>query len=580
MNNTQVNVIDDTIKRIGRITSFQSTDGEPRVQYNIIEWLQDLSPSFERINGELITENQYKQLKTIHSQWIQYLIDNYYASVMNVSRRLSESGRDLGIFFGNTATEVLRKEADGDDDRIQSGLYDNCGMHIWIETINFFRIFREYSIKNKVYEKDIPMNSINEIIKKVMSEWKVNTLDEKGKVVPGFNKKEMIERINMWYGGFAIKFVDTQHGCDDSKYLEDATEFEDEQGISYAYVAQQQIGLERVIRDERAPSPHDIFSSMYFYMNCMLALDITRLGFGEVTMLDPVDNSVDEMLLSWIRKNSRRTTDVIIDQTERLLYNLSTFGGLKDVHIYSELFGSDEVSMRKKAEILMTRPRRQRGALIKYQLKLSEELGKFNPLNDDLTYYFKTEIIEYAENYKMAIWALLINELMKYSQFIPRFIVNGEMCLRSREEIKSNSLKEIMFIKVDPYAWYFLDEGKLYGGTIQSILEWWMKNHAEIGIPAIKGLNGYNWFFTWQSYYKGIVNEEEFVNKTHILKVIPTRTYRAKEDPSNILNPNDNVQLEYHDITAKDYLEKMMEGLVLDQPEEEEDFQPIKKFRV
>ncbi len=318
----------------------------------------------------------------------------------------------------------------------------------------------------------------------------------------------------------------------------DAVEESDDEGITYEQHVKRTEDLPP--REELGPTPYEIFSLMHSYVYFMINIHPDWIGLkllpNNLSMVKRKDSyvkNIDAMLKSYITAFEGYTSDAVFDKMERVMYCLSSCGSLRDIWLYSKIFHKDDTEFINKVRVMAFRPRRQKSSMFKYQRDVAEPIGKFNPLEHDLDYFWvdhgkeKTAV---SENFKIFIFHLLVQFYMKYPAWIFRFVVLPEAFYKYEDLVKEVSMDVPLFIKIHPYEWNIMYRKVKLDGDVETLLGQWIEITQKRGIPACKDISKWKWIYTWKKYLRSAFEISEVAHELDKNRVLLYEKYRVELD--------------------------------------------------
>lgn len=318
----------------------------------------------------------------------------------------------------------------------------------------------------------------------------------------------------------------------------DAVEESDEEGITYEQHVKKTEDLPP--RVEIGPTPYEIFSIIHSYVFFMVNIHPEWIGMrtlpngkSEVKRNPTYVNNIDAMLKSYITAFQGYTSDAVFDKMERVMYCLSSCGSLRDIWLYAKIFHKDDTEFINKVRVMAFRPRRQKSSMFKYQRDVADPIGKFNPLEHDLDYFwvdYGKEKNPIAENFKIFIFHLLIQFYMKYPAWIFRFVVLPEAFYKYEDLVEEVSMDVPLFIKIHPYEWNLMYRRVKLDGDVETLIGFWIELTKKRGIPKCPDISKWKWIYTWKKYLRSAFEISDIPHELDKNRVLLHDKYRVELD--------------------------------------------------
>ena len=522
----------DFLDFFGRIES----EDIKKYELDILKHLQSISSDFSSLKGDALTENEYIQLCKYYEQWKSFLIKNFYS--INKSTTLFALQEEEERFFA-TDFDPNTKEIYEDDELIRDGNFDSMAVHFWIEFVKFFRLSLEYQTKSQITQSPPPIETL---ILQVIELFPPRGVTD----VEGVKKK-----IEQLVGLFSTKLKDTDSDDEDEMNIEDTNE------VSFDDIHNPHKQDIRV--DPKAPTRHEILSSLSIFVHSTLVLEKKYLGLGESTLLSDGEFAFDSILSKWIVMNERFIDDRNFEVIERLLFVLCCFPGLKDAFINSYIFHKEEEEMKNKCYLFFAVSRRYKNAMKMGQPGAFEFLDKYNKLQFEMAdYYYHTDFNYTSESFKLIIFHYIVMQEMKYQYWFFRFVVPLEAFCKYRKQVLDYSEKTPLFLKVEPHRYEMIHKKKLFHGTVSALLCYWMEANKNIGIVAFEDPSECRWLYTWNKYYRNTIDMAKCLHRSNITNNMITKDYVPNEI-SGELKTSDAPTAK--DPTEDELVEKFKESL-------------------
>lgn len=462
------------------------------------DYLIDICPVFENIKVDDLSVEDYDLLHVYFLEWVEFLCTNYYTRKLSIgitSKYMHESEMP---FYGFSTRQIINLSIIEDDLLIQNGFFDTLGMHFNIVFMNFFRLLYSNHETDELIAK-LDYTNIDNVICEFIKLWKVD-----------YESPRMEKLLLCLYGWYSKLYFG------EDVIIEENTEIEiDTKEDVFTK------NKKRVKRIQTRCTPHQIFSSIHFFVNTWVMLHPELIFPNYNPDLKVVRlNSVNVELKKFMQ--TTKFTDKVLDEIERTLYCYTLYPGLREVFIYSKVFNKESDEFINKVKLLGFRPRRQKEATRDFQNSLSKRIDGFNLLMHNLNYFWDEDKFidkeEITPAFKMLMHHFKVQSQMVYSYWHERFTRLQEAVMKDPEEIIKYSQKTPILLKLHPYNFCICHKGVIFNGSMDSLLQYWCEVNKNIGIIPFPELAECNTIRVIKKLVPGFVKLDKITHSQNIVK--------------------------------------------------------------
>lgn len=488
---------------------------------SIQEYLMDITDDFSKIDGTVLKENEIFELNYHCENWSNFLVKNYYSMNLYLDKKCSDIDYSQKQFkhFKKYCTEnnIPRIENILFNDR-----FDNIAIHIWIEFMNFFRIFKEYKTKERVeYNNKLDIDlHIKSLIKCIDANHS------------NYNKKLLDDLYNFLMDVSCIYVSGNQ---DQSINSSDIVEDENSTDIYKKMVDKyKNNSINNTLNEpiKNFPTFHQICSPLNLFIDVSIISDNNLIDINNEnsSIINDNEDTIKWMniIKKWVDYNEEHITLTEKTFIERLFYICNMPSCLPEVYIYGCVHNNPSEKLKKKAIVALTKSSRSKDSMIIFNKELSSEIDKYNPLNNSFNIFYSDKLTKLSESYFLIFFHKIVMSGTKYTQWIYRFLVLQRSYMKHKKHVLNYSKLMPLFIKINTYTYKIVHKKKFISGSVLNLINYWCENVKVKGIiSAVPG--DIPWIEEWKELVGGSVVETEIYNNSNITIGIPDINYVPKE---------------------------------------------------
>jgi hypothetical protein len=267
--------------------------------------------------------------------------------------------------------------------------------------------------------------------------------------------------------------------------------------------------------DEDDLTPYERFAPMWLFVMTSCVLDPTLL----VPSFDPVADLLD--ISSTDKENVNLMCQDFLEYMDpecdvqfefvRILQHAIAFPGLREIHIYEQIFNHPEDSLFNKLNAILLRPNRTSRGIQTFQRTQSTGLAKFNYEVSDLIELLDESkgVPAHRDCFKLVVLHYYFDATFLHKGWFWKTVVPLEALLQHVRVAMEYSKRWPLFVLLQPYRLHLLYRERLEYGCAEAVIHKYLTITNNIGLPPVPRPESVPWSLTWAKWMPRLVNIED-----------------------------------------------------------------------